>query len=201
MYVREATLPFGLALAGGILILIFGVIYAMFFELIGGPIFLLLVFSILGVIGGSIIIIGAIFAHGAYRSRTAWGIVIVVMATLSFLAGGGLIVGAILGILGGIFFIAWKYVSPSPSEVAECPYCGTHVLIGHFYCYDCGSRLYTPNMMREPPYSHYRPAKKRPSSSRDIKMAPTTCRKCGSELPKGGGFCPKCGASEIRIKK
>lgn len=203
MYVRKATLPFGLALAGGILILVFSAIQLALFALLGGFFLasLLLAFSILGVISGIIIIVGATIAHEEYRSQTTCGIVIIVMSSLSFLASGGFIVGAILGILGGIFFIAWKHIPPSLWDVAACPYCRTQVSIGHTYCPNCGSRFHTPGMMQQPAHLYYQPAKQYPSWSQDIQTAPTACKKCGSELPKRGRFCPKCGAPRVSIKK
>jgi len=41
------------------------------------------------------------------QQRT-WGVLILVFSVLSFLGLGGFVVGAILGIVGGVFALRWK---------------------------------------------------------------------------------------------
>ena len=43
--------------------------------------------------------------------RRTWGILILVFSVLSFIGLGGLVVGALLGIVGGIMTLRWK---PAP---------------------------------------------------------------------------------------
>ena len=61
-----------------------------------------------GVICGSVVLISAALLLAAVGSSRTWGILILVFSLLSFIGLGGFVVGAILGILGGIFTLRWK---------------------------------------------------------------------------------------------
>ena len=106
---RYASWPYILALIGGVLILIEGIIVA-----IAGPIlatagdlgFGTLIFGIV------ILVFGLIVTWAAYSLRAdpvrhvAYGAVIVIVSVLALvLAGGGFIIGSVLGIVGGLWAI------------------------------------------------------------------------------------------------
>ena len=46
-------------------------------------------------------------------SRSIWGILIIVFSVLSFFGFGGFIIGAILGIIGGVLALRWKPAAPT----------------------------------------------------------------------------------------
>jgi len=75
---------------------------------IGGISPLLTGIGISGVICGIIILVGAYMVNTRPSSHTLWGIVILAVSTASLFEGGGFLIGAILGALGGIFAITWK---------------------------------------------------------------------------------------------
>jgi hypothetical protein len=118
-----------LALVGGIIILLGGII------LLGASVFILphldygnltvppgfnkanlpgLISGIVGVMGGVGLVCGCIVLVSSTmllakvgRERT-WGILILVFSVLSFIGLGGFVLGAILGIIGGILALRWK---------------------------------------------------------------------------------------------
>ncbi len=118
-----------LALAGGIIILLGGLVF------IGASVFVLphlnfgnmtaphglnkailpsLVSGIVGVMGtvglvcGAIVLTSATMLLANVGQRRTWGILILVFSVLSFIGLGGFILGAILGIVGGILVLIWK---------------------------------------------------------------------------------------------
>lgn len=61
-----------------------------------------------GLISGIIVLVSAIMLQvSPGRSRT-WGVLILVFSVLSFLGTGGFVVGAILGVVGGVLALRWK---------------------------------------------------------------------------------------------
>lgn len=104
-----APWPYMLSLIGGILILLEGIIVA-----IAGPIlatagdlgFGALVFGIVVIIHGLIIIWAAYSLRANPVRHVMYGAVIVIVSVLALvLAGGGFIIGSILGIIGGAWAI------------------------------------------------------------------------------------------------
>ncbi len=65
-----------------------------------------------GIICGIVIAVSGYWLNTRPAAHTTWGMVIVVVSLVSFFEGGGFLIGAILGILGGILAITWK---PSPA--------------------------------------------------------------------------------------
>ncbi len=121
------TAAFILSLIGGIIILLSGIAVAAFgsvfmynmadgyypgmmygFRGLGYFSLLMLAVGIIGVILGIIIVVGAYFLHTRPAEHGTWGIVILVLSVISFIGGGGFLIGAILGIIGGILAIVWK---------------------------------------------------------------------------------------------
>jgi hypothetical protein len=73
-----------------------------------------LVSGVVGVMGafglatGVIVLISAIMLLAKVGQPRTWGILVLVFSILSFIGLGGFIVGAILGIVGGILALRWK---------------------------------------------------------------------------------------------
>lgn len=122
-----------LALAGGALIILTGVI------LIGASVFILphmtfpnlttpqgfsssalpaLVSGIVGIMGtfglicGVIVLFSAVMILAKLGDRRTWGILILIFSILSFVGLGGFIAGAILGMVGGILTLRWRPSTP-----------------------------------------------------------------------------------------
>ena len=82
--------------AGGITAIASGVVGAM---------------GLLGLASGIIVLVSAVILLTRPSQARTWGVLILVFSVLSFLGPGGFVVGAILGIVGGILTLRWK---PSP---------------------------------------------------------------------------------------
>jgi type II secretory pathway component PulF len=61
-----------------------------------------------GLICGIIVLVSAVMLQVSPSKWRTWGILILVFSVLSFLGTGGLVVGAILGIVGGAMALSWK---------------------------------------------------------------------------------------------
>jgi hypothetical protein len=61
-----------------------------------------------GLISGIIVLTSAVMLQANPSKRRTWGVLILVFSVLSFLGTGGLVVGAILGIAGGVMALTWK---------------------------------------------------------------------------------------------
>lgn len=150
---EKPTVAFVLALIGGIIVII-----VPFLEIlrrvvrqdviglfIGGG----LVEFILGVVWGTLMIVGAIMLYAQPQHHLRWGIIVLVFSVLSWIgAAGGLVIGFMLGLVGGILGIVWKpaavpsrLVSPSAPSTRVCPNCGTVLYTDAKYCPKCGKEL------------------------------------------------------------
>lgn len=123
---EEANAAFLLSLIGGVLILIgglvvlvigmcgaFGVGYGYTGMMMGrmmggfGPVWVfggisVIAVSIIGIVSAVIVIYGAFAVRDRPGARTTWGALILAFSLISLLSLGGFLVGAVLGILGGI---------------------------------------------------------------------------------------------------
>jgi hypothetical protein len=61
-----------------------------------------------GLVCGSVVLISAAMLLAKVGQRRTWGILILVFSVLSFVGLGGFVVGAILGIIGGVLVLRWK---------------------------------------------------------------------------------------------
>jgi len=61
-----------------------------------------------GLVCGAIVLVSATMLLAKVGARRTWGILILVFSVLSFVGLGGLVVGAILGIIGGVLTLRWK---------------------------------------------------------------------------------------------
>jgi hypothetical protein len=68
--------------------------------------------SLVGVICGVIVLMGAIMLRVQPHQQMIWAIVIIVFSVVSFVGMGGYFIGAILGIVGGLFVLATRQQNP-----------------------------------------------------------------------------------------
>jgi hypothetical protein len=65
--------------------------------------------SLLVLISGIIVIIGAVMLQSKPQQYSQWGILILIFSIISILGGYGLVIaGLILGVIGGIMALTWK---------------------------------------------------------------------------------------------
>lgn len=131
---EKPTAAFVLSLIGGILILIGGISSAIIGAICGAMISslepvvpaatfiggLIILSTIVGVIFGIIVIVGAVMINKATPSSVRNGsILVLVFSILSLIfSNGGFFLGFILGLIGGILGLVWK---PSPPPPAPTP--------------------------------------------------------------------------------
>jgi hypothetical protein len=108
---KKVTTAFVLSLVGGVLVLLEGLIRIirgealavfgtdrLWHRLLGLAI---RVDGVIGVVLAVIIIVGVILIYNS-KTRMTGGIIVIVFALLSIIAGGGWLIGLILGVIGGI---------------------------------------------------------------------------------------------------
>jgi|SRR5208337_5291736 len=86
--------------------------YHNFMGSYGGSYSFLAGISLVGVICGVIVLMGAIMLRVQPHQHTAWAIVIIAFSAISFVGMGGFFIGAILGIVGGAFVLATRQTNP-----------------------------------------------------------------------------------------
>jgi len=64
--------------------------------------------SIIGVVSGLLVLVGAMMLYNRPRDASTWGLVVLVFSVLSLLGMGGFFIGAVLGIVGGLLALTWK---------------------------------------------------------------------------------------------
>lgn len=120
---------FILSLIGGVLIFMGGVVSSMWFMsggynswgmmggsggMMGGwgaPFGFMGGLSLIGLVAGILVIVGALMLNARPAEHTAWGVVILVFSIVSFLGMGGFFIGALLGIAGGALTLSWRPIS------------------------------------------------------------------------------------------
>lgn len=132
----KPTTAFVLSLIGGILMLVGGGVSSLWFMYgglgmggmmggfggmmggyqgmmgsLGAPFGFMGGLSLIGLVSGFLVIIGAIMLNVHPAEHTAWGTIILVFSIISFVGMGGFFIGAILGIMGGAFAVSWKLTS------------------------------------------------------------------------------------------
>jgi hypothetical protein len=65
-------------------------------------------FSFIGLMCGIIVIIGAFMLNTRPLEHITWGKLVLVFSAVSLISMGGWFIGAVLGIIGGVFAISWK---------------------------------------------------------------------------------------------
>ena len=66
--------------------------------------------SVIGLVCGVIVLIGALMLKVQSRDHTIWAIIIIVFSIVSFLGMGGYFIGAILGVIGGAFELSIRQI-------------------------------------------------------------------------------------------
>jgi hypothetical protein len=61
-----------------------------------------------GLVCGAVVLVSATMLLARVGGRRTWGILILVFSVLSLVGLGGLLIGAILGITGGVLTLRWK---------------------------------------------------------------------------------------------
>jgi hypothetical protein len=127
------TAAFALSLTGGILMLLGGGMAWMWFmfgasdfgwmmdefgSMMGGyqgmmgnfsvPIGFMTGLSLLGLISGIVVVIGAMMLNARPSEHVTWGTIILVFSIISFVGMGGFYIGALLGIAGGAIALSWR---------------------------------------------------------------------------------------------
>jgi len=64
--------------------------------------------GLFGLVSGIMVLTSAVLLMAVPGQRRTWGVLILVFSVLSFLGLGGFVVGAVLGIVGGILALRWK---------------------------------------------------------------------------------------------
>ncbi len=64
--------------------------------------------TVIGLVSGLLVLIGAIMLHFKPIKKKVWGIMILVFSITSVVTGGGFIIGFIFGIIGGAFALSRK---------------------------------------------------------------------------------------------
>jgi hypothetical protein len=70
--------------------------------------------GVFGLVSGIIVLVSGVMLRTSPGQRTLWGTLILVFSVLSFLGTGGFVVGAILGIIGGILALTWHAPTGQP---------------------------------------------------------------------------------------
>jgi hypothetical protein len=126
------TTSYILSLIGGIIVLLYSLMSLVMFALYGpywgiggwmggmmgsyhnfmgmysGSTQFMAVISLVGLVSGVIMVVGAAMLRARPQEHAMWGTVIIVFSALSFVGMGGFFIGALLGIIGGAFAISYR---------------------------------------------------------------------------------------------
>ena len=121
-----STTAFILSLIGGLIIVVGGLMSLLFYSygwpyyggmmggwggMMGGYGYFggsTIAFSIIGIVSGIIVAIGAVMLNARPAEHTAWGAIIIIFSIISFFGMGGFFIGAILGIAGGALALSYR---------------------------------------------------------------------------------------------
>jgi hypothetical protein len=65
-------------------------------------------FSLMALVSGILVIVGAIMLNARPQERVAWGIIVLIFSIVSLMGMGGFFIGALLGIVGGALALSLK---------------------------------------------------------------------------------------------
>ena len=82
--------------------------YHNFMGIYGGSTEFMAVISLVGLVSGVIMVVGAAMLRARPQEHAMWGAVIIVFSAVSFVGMGGFFIGALLGIIGGAFAISYR---------------------------------------------------------------------------------------------
>jgi len=113
----EISSAAGLSLAAGIIIVIGSSVssfwHTAFFPQMGwvmGQQFAsgFIVSSLVGIVFGAVVIIGAVLMYKKPLQTRQWGVIVLIASALSFVGMGGFMIGAILGVIAGVIALTKK---------------------------------------------------------------------------------------------
>ena len=164
---EKPTAAMVLSLIGGLCVIFGGAAIAFFGSLVsslniagaGAASSTLLALGLVGVIMGIIMIIGSIMMYSKPTSAKMWGVIVLILAILSWVtAFGGLFIGFLLGLIGGILALTFKPTmapgampppmmsssmpmgsAPMGSMGTTCKNCGASIPAGAARCPSCGA--------------------------------------------------------------
>ena len=61
--------------------------------------------SILGIVFGAVVIVGAVLMYKKPLQTRQWGVIVLVASALSFVGMGGFMIGGILGVIAGVILL------------------------------------------------------------------------------------------------
>lgn len=64
--------------------------------------------GLFGLVSGAVVLASAVLLVAVPNQRMTWGVLMLVFSALSFLGLGGFVVGAVLGMVGGILTLRWN---------------------------------------------------------------------------------------------
>ena len=120
-----------------------------------------LALGIVGAIMGVIMIVGALMMYTKPTSSKMWGIIVLILAIISWVTAiGGFFIGFLLGLIGGILALTFKPTmapgampppmmsssmpmgsAPMGSMGMTCKNCGASIPAGATRCPSCGANL------------------------------------------------------------
>jgi len=63
---------------------------------------------LVSLVSGVLVIVGAVMINIHPSQSSTWGIVVLVFSIISFVGMGGFVIGAVLGVVGGILALTWR---------------------------------------------------------------------------------------------
>jgi vacuolar-type H+-ATPase subunit I/STV1 len=149
---KRPGLAFALSLAAGILVLLEGALFswagaiAPYVNLAGVGV----VLSTLGTVALFLGLVLLVLSYDLYANpeHHRWvGIAILVVSVISIIAGGGFLLGVLLGMAGGILALTFDPGAapapepPVPPSGSTCPNCGEKVPAWSSICIFCGAAM------------------------------------------------------------
>lgn len=165
----KPTAAMVLSLIGGIFVILGGAFLAFAGSLIGSfnvtgaasASATVLALGIVGVIMGLIMVVGGFMMHSKPTSAKMWGVIVLILAIISWVTAiGGFFIGFLLGLIGGILALTFKPSmapgampppmmsssmpmgsAPMGSMGMTCKNCGASIPAGATRCPSCGANL------------------------------------------------------------
>lgn len=78
--------------------------------------------GVFGLISGLVVLGSGVMVRINPAQSTVFGVLILIFSVLSFFGSGGFVIGAILGIVGGVMTLRWR----KPTALPEAPSSSTH---------------------------------------------------------------------------
>lgn len=168
-----------LSIIGGVFIILDGLLdigtaiaYSSVLEsIVPGATGLYIALGVIAIIFGLVIVFLALRLKSNPASVRTSGVVILVLALISLLGGGGFFIGAILALVGGVLALTWRSPTAPPSAYGQPGY---------------GMPMGQPGA--PPPWGAPPPAPMQAGAAQRF------CPSCGSPNPPNARFCEKCGA-------